>query len=204
MTPTKLQSCSHHRQVDEEAQEEVLEAEMMENGLVALREAENVDGLQITLPAAASKGMLLFLPSVCASQLWLMHLPCMWILSFAACLLVSGGYHCWWQHSCSPTLVTRPSSSYETTVGAKGKKQRKGKKKRGQNDEEGAVEDAEIAARDERGKTRGGKKKTKKGNAKAGEEEEQPYTDDEIWKQYGSDADLDAPYVPKVYMQRFT
>ena len=42
----------------------------MEDGLVALREADNIDGLQITLPAAATKGthtaiLSLCLPSEC-------------------------------------------------------------------------------------------------------------------------------------------
>ena len=82
-------------------------------------------------------------------------------------------------------------------IGAKGKRQRKGKKKAGQKDGEDEEEDEGIAAQDVRGKGKKGRKK-KKGDEKAGEEE--PYTDDEIWKQYGSDADLDVPYVPKVGM----
>lgn len=45
-------------QVDEEDQEEVLQTEMVEPGLLALRELENANGLQITIPATAQKSTL--------------------------------------------------------------------------------------------------------------------------------------------------
>ena len=96
---------------------------------------------------------------------------------------------------CSPaSCFIQPSIVRFWNSGVRGKKQRKGKKK-GQTDEEDKDADEEVAAQEGRGKVKKGKRK-KKGDATAGEEE--PNTDDEIWKQYDSDADLDAPYVPKV------
>ena len=47
-----------------------------------------------------------------------------------------------------------------------------------------------------RGKGRKGKKK--KGEQ---EEEDKANSDDEIWRQYGSDEELDAPYLPPVRLQ---
>ena len=68
----RLQICSRHEQVDVEAQEEALEAELLENGLVALKEIQNINGLQITLPAGpASEGTELV--SLCTQNLFNSH-----------------------------------------------------------------------------------------------------------------------------------
>lgn len=71
---------------------------------------------------------------------------------------------------------------YFLSEAAKGKGRRK---KKGQEEDEGSAEEG--------GRRRKGRKKAAKDNG-----EDEPHTDDEIWKQYGSDADLDAPYIPKV------
>lgn len=81
---------------------------------------------------------------------------------------------------CPEVQRTAPHIVHCRTGSAKGKGKKK-KKKAADDDEEPAE----------------GKKK-KRGKKKKEEEEEEVNTDDEIWKQYDSDADLDAPYVPKV------
>ena len=166
-----------------------MEAEIGDDGLMALKELEDIDGLQITLPAAKSMYLVntANLSTACGQLPWwdlCKQLTCNSFALESALFFLE-------LVSCAINLkATCP-------VGSKAKRQRKGKKKGGKDESEEEVEE-DAPTQEGKGKGKKGKRK-KKGDAKAEEEEVAYNTDDEIWKQYGSDADLDAPYVPKVY-----